>query len=56
MDALRPGAYVLLRNAKVDMFRSSMRLAVDQRGSIEPAPDASFQPKARLRCKTGWKS
>ena len=37
-----------LRGARVDMFRSSMRLVVDQRGSVEPAPqDASFQPKVR---------
>ena len=42
---MKPGAFVALRNAKVDMFRSSMRLVVDQRGSVEPAPDASFQPK-----------
>jgi len=48
VDAMQAGAYVALRGARVDMFRSSMRLVVDQRGSVEPAPkDASFQPKVR---------
>jgi hypothetical protein len=27
---MKPGSYVTLRNAKVDMFRSSMRLVVNQ--------------------------
>lgn len=30
---MKPGSYVTLRNAKVDMFRGSMRLAVNQVGA-----------------------
>ena len=45
VDAMKTGGFVALSNARVDMFRSSMRLVVDQRGSVDPAPDASFQPK-----------
>lgn len=34
-----------LRNAKIDMFRGSMRLAVNQWGKIEAAEGVSFEPK-----------
>ncbi|KAF8064625.1 hypothetical protein HT031_003426 [Scenedesmus sp. PABB004] len=40
------GAYVTLRNAKIDMYRGSMRLAVDQWGKVEALEGASFEPKA----------
>lgn len=30
---MKPGSYVTLRNAKIDMFRGSMRLAVNQVGA-----------------------
>ena len=31
---MKPGSWVTLRNAKVDMFRGSMRLAVNQVGPV----------------------
>lgn len=33
VELMKPGSYVTLRNAKVDMFRGSMRLAVNQVGA-----------------------
>ncbi|CAI7910563.1 unnamed protein product [Closterium sp. NIES-54] len=45
VDVLKEGATVNLRNAKIDMFRGSMRLAVDKWGLVEPTEDASFKPK-----------
>lgn len=47
-ELLKPGAYVTLRNAKVDMVRSNMRLAVAAAGKIEAADGAAFEPKVRL--------
>ena len=47
VDVMKAGSYVTLRNAKVDMFRGSMRLVVDQWGVVEPASGASFTPKVR---------
>ena len=47
-EVLKPGAYVTLRNAKVEMFRGNMRLAVDKFGKIEPAEGSSFTPKVIL--------
>ena len=41
-DLLTPGSYVTLRNAKIEMFRNNMRLAVPSGGKVEPAPDAAF--------------
>lgn len=35
---MQPGSYVTLRNAKIDMFRGSMRLAVNQVGAAPAAP------------------
>ncbi|KAL4430586.1 hypothetical protein ABPG77_005826 [Micractinium sp. CCAP 211/92] len=46
VDLAKPGSYLTLRNAKIDMFRGSMRLAVNQWGKVEPASGHSFQPKA----------
>lgn len=47
-ESLKPGTYVTLRNAKVEMFRGNMRLAVDKFGKIEPAEGATFTPKVSL--------
>ncbi|XP_010469416.1 PREDICTED: uncharacterized protein At4g28440-like [Camelina sativa] len=35
VDLMKPGATVNIRNAKIDMFKGSMRLAVDKWGRIE---------------------
>lgn len=36
---------VTLRNAKIDMFKGSMRLAVDKWGRVEAADPAEFTVK-----------
>lgn len=36
---------VIIRNAKIDMFKGSMRLAVDKWGRIEVTEPASFTVK-----------
>jgi replication factor A1 len=36
---------VILRNAKIDMFRGSMRLAVDKWGRVEVTEDDDFEVK-----------
>lgn len=46
VETCAAGAYCTLRNAKVDMFRGSMRLVVDQWGALEPASGSHFTPKA----------
>ncbi|CAL4978824.1 unnamed protein product [Urochloa decumbens] len=45
VDLLKPDATVILRNAKIDMFKGSMRLAVDKWGRIEATEPASFTVK-----------
>jgi replication factor A1 len=45
VDLAQPGKYITLRNAKIDMYRGSMRLAVDQWGKVEALEDASFDAK-----------
>ncbi|KAK4770180.1 hypothetical protein SAY87_030712 [Trapa incisa] len=35
VDIMKPGATVILRNAKIDMFKGTMRLAVDKWGRVE---------------------
>ncbi|CAL5403032.1 unnamed protein product [Camellia sinensis] len=45
IDLMEPGATVILRNAKIDMFKGSMRLAVDKWGRIELTEPASFVVK-----------
>jgi len=35
---LKKGATVILRNAKIEMFKGHMRLAVDKWGKLETAP------------------
>jgi len=45
---MKPGTYLKLTNAKVDMVKATMRLAVNAFGKVELA-DAStdFQPNVR---------
>ncbi|KAI8000649.1 Uncharacterized protein LOK49_LG09G00746 [Camellia lanceoleosa] len=44
-DLMKDGATVILRNAKIDMFKGSMRLAVDKWGRIEVTEPAQFVVK-----------
>ncbi|KAH9321447.1 hypothetical protein KI387_016086, partial [Taxus chinensis] len=52
VELMKPGATVILHNAKVDMFRGSMRLSVDRWGHVEPTEDAKFEAKedSNLSC------
>ncbi|MQL93622.1 hypothetical protein Taro_026269 [Colocasia esculenta] len=45
VDLVKPGTTVILRNAKVDMFKGSMRLAVDKWGRVEVTEPANFAVK-----------
>ncbi|KAH7299342.1 hypothetical protein KP509_24G006500 [Ceratopteris richardii] len=45
VDLLKVGTTLILRNAKIDMFRGSMRLAVDRWGRIEVTDPADFTVK-----------
>ena len=45
VDMVKEGATVTLRNAKIDMFKGSMRLAVDKWGRVELTEPASFTVK-----------
>ncbi|KAJ6799319.1 uncharacterized protein M6B38_318130 [Iris pallida] len=45
VDLMKPGETVILRNAKIDMFKGSMRLAVDKWGRVEPTDPADFTVK-----------
>ncbi|XP_039053843.1 uncharacterized protein At4g28440-like [Hibiscus syriacus] len=45
VELMRPGTTVILRNAKIDMFKGSMRLAVDKWGRIEVTDPANFVVK-----------
>ncbi|XP_011096347.1 uncharacterized protein At4g28440-like [Sesamum indicum] len=45
VELMKPGNTVILRNAKIDMFKGSMRLAVDKWGRIEVAEPAKFVVK-----------
>lgn len=45
VDLMKEGSTVILRNAKIDMFKGSMRLAVDKWGRIEVTDPADFQVK-----------
>ncbi|CAA7410182.1 unnamed protein product [Spirodela intermedia] len=45
VDLMKPGATIILRNAKIDMFKGSMRLAVDKWGRVEVAEPAVFSVK-----------
>jgi len=43
VDLVKPGATLILRNAKINMFWGHMRLAVDWRGCIQLTEPASFE-------------
>ncbi|XP_065876318.1 uncharacterized protein At4g28440-like [Euphorbia lathyris] len=45
VDLMNPGGTVILRNAKIDMFKGSMRLAVDKWGRVEVTEPESFDVK-----------
>ncbi|KAE8689844.1 integrator complex subunit 9-like protein [Hibiscus syriacus] len=45
VELMKPGSTVILRNAKIDMFKGSMRLAVDKWGRIEVTDPANFVVK-----------
>ena len=45
VDMMKSGTTVILRNAKIDMFKGSMRLAVDKWGRVEVTEDAQFVVK-----------
>ncbi|XP_009608122.1 uncharacterized protein At4g28440-like [Nicotiana tomentosiformis] len=45
VDLMKPDATVILRNAKIDMFKNTMRLAVDKWGRIEVTETAGFEVK-----------
>lgn len=42
---MQADATVTLRNAKIDMFKGSMRLAVDKWGRVEVSEPATFTVK-----------
>ena len=42
---MKEGSTVTLRNAKIDMYKGSMRLAVDKWGRVEAAEPVSFTVK-----------
>lgn len=45
VDLLKEGSTIILRNAKIDMFKGSMRLAVDKWGRVEVTEPADFTVK-----------
>ncbi|CAI9111054.1 OLC1v1011188C1 [Oldenlandia corymbosa var. corymbosa] len=45
VELMKPDATIVLRNAKIDMFKGSMRLAVDKWGRVEVTESASFTVK-----------
>ncbi|CAM8898892.1 unnamed protein product [Rhodiola kirilowii] len=45
VDLMKPDTTVILRNAKIDMFKGSMRLAVDKWGRVEVTEPTSFVVK-----------
>ncbi|KAL0906175.1 hypothetical protein M5K25_024648 [Dendrobium thyrsiflorum] len=45
VDIMTPGATVIIRNAKIDMFKGSMRLVVDKWGRVEVTEPANFTVK-----------
>ena len=46
VDLAKPGEYLVFRNARIDMFRGSMRLAVNEWGKVEAAePNQDFDVK-----------
>ncbi|XP_050210520.1 uncharacterized protein At4g28440 [Mercurialis annua] len=45
VDLMKPDTTVIIRNAKIDMFKGSMRMAVDKWGRIEVTEPANFDVK-----------
>ncbi|XP_076944805.1 uncharacterized protein At4g28440-like [Bidens hawaiensis] len=45
VEQMKADSTVILRNAKIDMFKGSMRLAVDKWGRVEVTEQASFVVK-----------
>ncbi|KAH7544093.1 hypothetical protein JRO89_XS15G0104000 [Xanthoceras sorbifolium] len=45
VDLMKPGATIILRNAKIDMFKGTMRLAVDKWGRVEVTEPSDFVVK-----------
>jgi hypothetical protein len=45
VDMMQPDTTIILRNAKIDMFKGSMRLAVDKWGRVEVTEPAEFVVK-----------
>ncbi|KAJ9537628.1 hypothetical protein OSB04_030361 [Centaurea solstitialis] len=45
VDLMKPGTSVIIRNGKIDMFKGSMRLAVDRWGRIEVTEPVTFEVK-----------
>ncbi|KAE9591710.1 hypothetical protein Lal_00038871 [Lupinus albus] len=45
VDLMKAGNTVILRNAKIDMFKGSMRMAVDKWGRVEVTDHADFAVK-----------
>ncbi|KAK8969786.1 hypothetical protein KSP40_PGU004472 [Platanthera guangdongensis] len=45
VELMKADATVVLRNAKIDMYRGSMRLVVDKWGRVEVTDPADFQVK-----------
>lgn len=45
VEMMKAGNTVIIRNAKIDMFKGSMRLAVDKWGRIEVTDPAEFVVK-----------
>lgn len=45
VDLMKPGATVILRNSRIDMFKGTMRLGVDKWGRIEATEPAPFTVK-----------
>ncbi|CAI9754973.1 unnamed protein product [Fraxinus pennsylvanica] len=45
VDLVKPGTTLILRNAKIDMFKGTMRLTVDKWGRIEVTKPATIVVK-----------
>lgn len=45
VEFVEEGCYFILRNAKIDMYKGSMRLTITQWGKIERTEDQGFEPK-----------
>ncbi|KAM0913677.1 hypothetical protein ACQ4PT_012022 [Festuca glaucescens] len=47
VDLMKVGAIVELKNAKVDMYKGSMRLAVDRSGTVKAAESPASELKVK---------